>query len=138
MKILLDSDILLDFFFNREPYFTYSKEVLDLCEKKKVEGFITPVIFSNVYYLLRKNFSKETCFTFATGLMNVVDIISIDKSVVLKSLQSDFNDFEDALQNFSAESSGLKILLTRNLKDCQKSSLRIMTPENFLNTFNTL
>ena len=59
MKILLDSDILLDFFFNREPYFTYSKEVLDLCEKKKVEGFITPVIFSNVYYLLRKNFSKE-------------------------------------------------------------------------------
>lgn len=57
----------------------------------------------------------------------------MDKEVVLGALNSDFKDFEDALQNFSAMENGeIKIILTRNIKDYRKSDLAILTPETYL------
>ena len=61
------------------------------------------------------------------------EIVSIEKNAVLDALNSDFKDFEDALQNFSAVENGeIKIILTRNLKDFKKSELAILTPETYL------
>lgn len=58
----------------------------------------------------------------------------MDKEVVLDALNSDFKDFEDALQNFSAIQNGeISIVLTRNIKDFKKSDLAVMTPETYLN-----
>lgn len=53
-KILIDTDVILDFFFDRQPFFEPAASIFSLCELKKVQGFVTPVICSNVYYLLRQ------------------------------------------------------------------------------------
>ena len=53
-KVLIDTDVLMDFFFDRKPFAKYATELINLCAEKKVEGFTTPVIIANVYYLLRK------------------------------------------------------------------------------------
>jgi len=58
-NILLDTDVILDFLFDREPFSENASKVLSLCESKEITGYITPVILSNVYYLLRKTARHE-------------------------------------------------------------------------------
>ncbi len=132
-KVLLDTDVLLDFFFDRQPFSEYAAEVLSLCEEKKIVGLTTPLIISNVYYLLRKTAKHTVVIEKIKQLLNIIDIIEINKHVVLQALHSEFKDFEDALQNFSAVENGeITILLTRNVKDFKKSALAILTPETYL------
>lgn len=133
-KVLIDTDVILDFFFDREPFAEFATEIFNLCEEKKIKGSTTPVIICNVYYLLRKSANHEIIIEKIKQLLNIIDIIKIDKKAVFGALNSNFKDFEDALQNFSAiENSEIKIILTRNIKDFKKSELAVLTPEIYLN-----
>ncbi len=135
--ILIDTDVILDFFFDRKPFSNDASEMLSLCEKGLLKGFVTPVIISNIYYLLRKTAKHEKVIYSLKMLMNIIDISVIDKDTILKALNSEFKDFEDALQNFSAQKeSEIKVIITRNTKDFKSSNLAIMTPEVYLKTLN--
>jgi len=132
-KFLIDSDVLLDFFFDRKPQSTDSAKILALCEAKRVEGYITSVIMSNVYYLLRKTASHQKVISKLRQLLMIVDILRIDKEVILHAMNSKFKDFEDALQNYAAvNSQHVGLIITRNTKDYKNSEISVMTPENFL------
>ncbi len=132
-KILIDTDVILDFFFDRKPYSDNATKLLMLCEKKIVAGFVTPVIVSNVYYLLRKTAKHEKVIENLKMLINILDIAKINKATLLEALNSEFKDFEDAIQNFSAQNDKeIKVIVTRNVKDFKESSLSVMTPEAFL------
>ena len=135
-KVLIDTDVILDFFFEREPFAEDASKILSLCEKGILKGFVTPVMISNVYYLLRKTAKHEKVIENLKALLSIIDIALITKETVLDALNSDFKDFEDALQNFSAQNEKeIKIIITRNIKDYKTSSLSIMTPETYLKTF---
>lgn len=132
-KVLIDTDVILDFFFDREPFAEFATEIFNLCEENKIKGFTTPVIICNVYYLLRKSAKHEIIIEKIKQLLNIIDIVKMDKEAVFGALNSNFKDFEDALQNFSAiENREIKIILTRNIKDFKKSKLAILTPETYL------
>ena len=132
-KVLIDTDVLVDFFFDRKPYAEYAAEVMNLCADKKIQGFTTPVIISNSYYLLRKTAKHNIIVEKIKQLLTLIEIVRMDKNAVLNALNSEFKDFEDALQNYSAIEQGeIKIILTRNLKDFKKSELAVMTPEIYL------
>ena len=132
-NVLIDADVILDFFFDRKPFAEYSAGILNLCAEKEIKGYTTPVIISNVYYLLRKTAKHDIILEKIKQLLNIIDILKIDKNAVINALKSEFKDFEDALQNFSAmENKQIKIILTRNLKDFKKSELAILTPETYL------
>ncbi|WP_107038731.1 type II toxin-antitoxin system VapC family toxin [Brumimicrobium mesophilum] len=132
-NVLIDTDVILDSFFNREPFVEFSAEILNLCEQNKLNGFTTPVIIANVYYLLSKAGKHQYIIEKLKQLLQIIDIVKMDKKVVLNALNSEFKDFEDALKNFSAEENmDIKIILTRNLKDFSKSKLAVLTPETYL------
>ena len=132
-NVLIDTDVILDFFFDREPFAEFATGILNLCEENKVKGFTTPVIICNTYYLLRKTAKHDIVIEKIKQLLTIIDVVKIDKEVVLDSLNSDFKDFEDALQNYSAVKNGkISIVLTRNIKDYKKSELAVMTPETYL------
>jgi len=134
-NILIDSDILLDFFLKREPFFIDSSKILNLCAVQKVNGYVTGLILANTYYLLRKHLSHKDILSDFKILFSFLDILIIDKNVVLASIDSEFMDFEDAVQNFSAENQGnINAIITRNIKDYKKSNLSILTPQMFLKT----
>jgi len=136
-NILIDTDVILDFFFDRKPYSDDAAKILSLCESKQIKGFITSVIISNIYYLLRKTTSHNRVIESLKQLIEIIEIATSNKEVILKSLYSNFNDFEDAIQNFSAEISGeVNIIITRNVKDYKNSNLAVFTPENYLKTFS--
>lgn len=134
-KALIDIDVILDFLFDRKPFSEPAAQVLALCESREIRGFITSVIISNVYYLLRKTATHEKVIEKLIQLITITEVLTTDKHVILKALNSNFKDFEDALQNYSAELNGqIDLIITRNTKDYKNSSLGIMTPENYLKT----
>ncbi len=134
--VLIDTDVILDFFFDREPFVKSAAEVFTLCEKKQIKGFTTPVIICNVYYLLRKIAQHQVIVEKLKQLLTIIDVLQMDKNTIMDSLNSDFKDFEDALQNFSAVHHKLvSFIITRNVKDYQKSELAAFTPDMYLSYF---
>ncbi len=137
-KILIDTDVILDFFFDIKPFSDNSTIILNLCERKIIEGFITPVIISNIYYLLRKTAKHEKVIEKLKQLLTITSVLKMDKLVIEKALNSDFEDFEDALQNFSAVNYGeIEVIISRNVKDYKKSEIGVLTPESFVKLINT-
>ena len=136
-RILIDTDVILDFFFDRKPFSDNAAKVLSLCESREIKGFITSVIISNVYYLLRQTSTHKKVIEKLMQLVTITEILTTDRDVIIKALNSNFKDFEDALQNYSAELNGqIDLIVTRNIKDFSNSSLGVMTPENYLKTLS--
>lgn len=138
-KIFIDTDVILDFFFDRKPFSDDATKLFILCEKKIVTGFVTPVILSNVYYLLRKTAKHEKVIEKLKMLINLIEIATINKATILEALNSEFKDFEDALQNYSAQhDKDIQVIVTRNVKDFKESRLSVMTPETYLRIGNII
>ena len=134
-RVLIDTDVILDFFFDRKPFSDNAAKVLSLCESREIKGFITSMIISNVYYLLRQTATHEKVIEKLKQLIAITEILTTDKEVILKALNPNFKDFEDALQNYSAELNGqIDLIVTRNIKDFKSSSLGVMTPDNYIKT----
>ncbi len=132
-RILIDTDVILDFMFDRQPFSDKAAQILSLCESKVIIGNVTAVIISNVYYLLRQTAKHEKVIEKLKQLLSIIEILVIDKNVVIQALYSDFKDFEDALQNYSAERNNeIEVIVTRNIKDYKRSDLSVMTPDSFL------
>lgn len=132
-RVLIDTDIILDFFFDREPFAENVAKILSLCESEEIKGFVTPVIISNVYYLLRQTAKHEKVIEKLKLLVSITGVLVTDKDVIVQALNSEFNDFEDALQNYSAESDKeIDLILTRNTKDFKNSLLAVMTPDSYI------
>lgn len=131
-NVLLDSDIILDFFLDREPHSNYTAFILSQIELKRLNGYLTAVIISNIYYLLRKVSTHDRVMKKLNQLLTLTNVLLIDKQTILKAMNSKFKDFEDAMQNFACESYGnIDLILTRNTKDYKKSEISVMTPEQY-------
>lgn len=132
-SIFLDSDVLLDFLEGREPFFKNAADVIQLIATGEIKGFTSPIIVANIYYLLRKKHGDAQTRAVLQALTSYIRILPVEEVVVKAALQSDFTDFEDALQHEAALISGkVEVILTRNLKDYKKAKLPVMTPEGFL------
>jgi len=133
-KLFIDSDIILDLLAKREPYYIYSSRLFTLIDKKEILAYTSPLIIANLHYLLRKMTSNASALKNLRKLKTLVNILPIDDKVIEQSLNSDFNDFEDAIQYFTAVNNGINLLLTRNKRDYKKSKITILTAEEFLKT----
>jgi len=134
-KVLIHTDVILDLLLDRKPFSDDAANLLSLCELKRIQGFVSPIIISKVYCILRQTAKHEKVIESLLQLMTIVDVLTIEKATILQALGSEFTDFEDALQNYATETdSNVTIIITRNIKDYKKSTLGVMTPENFLKT----
>jgi len=132
-KVLIDTDVVLDFFFDRMPFSEQAAQIFSLCELKVIQGFVTPVIYSNVYYLLRQTASHAKVIEKLNQLSTITHVLTMDEQTVRQALNSEFSDFEDALQNTSAmQAKKIQTILTRNIKDYRNSALAILTPKEYL------
>ena len=134
-SVLLDTDVLLDFYLDRKPFSDDSLQLLLKCEQKQVRGYVTPVIVANTYYILRRHATHHYVVERLQILLNTLSILAMDQKQVLAALDSKFTGFEDALQYFSAVNSNkIDAIITRNIKDFKKSALPVFTPQEFLAT----
>jgi predicted nucleic acid-binding protein len=135
-SVLIDTDVLLDFYLDRKPFSDESLQLLLKCEQKQLRAYITPVIVANTYYILRRHATHHYVIERLQILLNTIHILAMDHKQVLAALESKFTHFEDALQYFSAvKSNKIDAIITRNIKDFKKSALPVFTPNEFLATF---
>ena len=135
-SVLIDTDVLLDFYLDRKPFSEDSLQLLLKCEQKQFRAFVTPVIVANTYYILRRHATHHYVVERLQILLNTISVLAMDQKQVLAALESKFTDFEDALQYFSAVNSNkIDAIITRNVKDFKKSALPVFTPQEYLATF---
>jgi predicted nucleic acid-binding protein len=131
-KVFIDSDIILDLLAKREPNYIYAAKLFTLIDKQNIKGFTSPIVFANLHYLLRKNTSNSSALKSLRKLKTLINILPVDERVIEQSLSSDFTDFEDAIQYFTAINNGISIILTRNKADYKMSKIPVATAEEYL------
>lgn len=131
-EVFIDTDIVLDLLCKREPFYPYAAEVFTLGDKGTLTLVTTPLVFANVFYILRKLLGIEKAKELLRKLRIMMGIVEIDEKIVDLALNSSFSDFEDGIQYFTAREHGIQHLLTRNLRDYKGSELIVQTPEEYL------
>lgn len=126
VNVLIDTDVILDFFFDRKPFSDDAARVLALCESKEIRGYVTPVSYSNAYYLLRRTAPHGKVLEKMKLLLMITDVLQMDRNVVVHALSSGFSDFEDSLQYSAAVGNGdVSAIITRNVADYKKSKIPV-------------
>src|SRR5690606_24553433 len=125
---------MLDLLGEREDFYVDAARLASLADQKKIVIVSSPISYATVNYFLTKfensNIAKEKLRKFKL----FSEICKIDESIVEKSLNSNFSDFEDALHHFNAIDSKCEIIITRNPKDFKNSLLPIMSPNEFISS----
>ena len=137
-KVFIDSDIIIDVLSKREPFYHSAAVLFSLIERRKITGYTSPVVFSNVHYVLHKRVSKRKTIESLRYLKRLIQILPLDKRAIEAALDSEFDDFEDAIQYFCAEQNGIKVMITRNKIDYKKAEINILTAKEFLAMLQTL
>jgi predicted nucleic acid-binding protein len=136
IHILTDTDIILDVITGRLPYSVDSSALFTWIDKGEIKASASSLSFSNLYYVLRKHATHTRVVSRLKELSEILCILNVDESIIKRALQSDFKDFEDAIQYQSARSHpDIRVIITRNIKDYKASELPVMSPETFLKTY---
>ena len=135
IRIFLDTDVIMDFLTKREPFAVESMKLMEYSYRKKVELNISSLCLNNVHYLISRIENRSIAREKIKDILKLVETLSVHKSTTEKAVYSGFKDYEDAVQNFCAEENGIKLIITRNVKDYSKSSLVIQTPKEFIAAF---
>jgi predicted nucleic acid-binding protein len=128
VKILLDTNVILDVALERQPLFSKSEEVLSLAENGAFEAFISASTFSDLYYVIRKQKGRSLAFNFVDSIAEVYQIASVDRAVISLALTLGFQDFEDGIQCATASVNQLDAIVTRNAEDYTQSPVQVFTP----------
>ncbi len=131
-KVFVDTDIVLDLLSNRMPFYTHSAHLFSNADQAKIKLFVSSLSFSNLNYILSKQYSPDQARKKLLKFKTLVTVLAVTDKVVELALSSDFKDFEDGLQYFTAIENNIKTLLTRNLKDFKSAEITVMTAEQFL------
>lgn len=133
MRALIDTNIILDVLCQRERFFENSSMVFKLCEMKKLDGVISALSIPNLVYIMRKELDHDAIKIVLQKLSLIFKIEDLKAADLLKAAVMDFKDYEDALQSICAERTNADFIISRNVKDFQNSSVKAVTPEEFLN-----
>ena len=132
IKAFIDPDLILEFLTNKQPQSEEISKIFSLAEKNEVKLLASAQSFSSLYHWLRQYASHEKVIEKLQMLTQLIDIGALDKKAVVTALKSSFNNLEDGMQNYCAESNNVKVLITRRHKDYRNSGLSIMSPALFL------
>ena len=132
IKALFDLNIILDVLQQREPFYEISAQLLASAEIGKINGFIAPHSLTTLFYLIEKDQSAAHAKVIITGLLQVLEVATIDQSTIEQALSLPYRDFEDAVQMMAAVQCKAEYLVTRNVKDFQPAPLSVIQPSELL------
>lgn len=132
MKVMFDTNIILDILLNRQPFCEMSARVIDLSAKKVIEGYISAFAITDIYYLAYKTIrDKNKVCSLLERLLQIVSVAAVAETEILAALKSGWNDFEDAVQYFTARNIEVSYIVTRNKKDYLSADIVVAEPQEF-------
>lgn len=132
-RIIIDTNVLLDYLLTREPFYEDAKNIISACVDGKAKGCIAAHSISNMFFILRKDYDSDERREILLNLCSIFDIEGIDKIKLVAGLQNEeFSDFEDCLQMECAKAYGAKYIVTRNVTDYKASEVKAILPKDYL------
>lgn len=133
MRILIDTNILLDYIVEREPYAEFARKIVWLCKENKLEGCIAAHSIPNIFYILRKNYSINERRELLLGICKIFNVQCLDILKIKSALKdTEFSDFEDCLQMECAKAFNAQYIVTRNPRDFKTSVIPCINPDEFI------
>jgi predicted nucleic acid-binding protein len=133
MKVLLDTNIVIDYALERQPFWQNSEQIFLHLQQGRFIGYISASTVSDLYYIIRKQRGHSWTINFLERLVKFCSVPTIDHSVILMAFAANFSDFEDAIQYSTAVTSQMDAIVTRNPSDfANATELQIFTPEQLI------
>ena len=136
MKVLIDSNIVLDVLLNRSAFLANSRAIFDFAEQKQIIGCISASAITDIFYFTNKEFKdKKMVYQTIEKITFLFSIIPVTKTTISKALALRWQDFEDAVQYTAAKENGIEYIITRNETDYKASDICCMNPFDFTSNF---
>ena len=130
-KLFLDTNIVIDLLEKREPFCYDAVRLITMAYKRQVCLFVSPMTYATASFLLSKH-GAEGVHNLLSNLRRLTKVTTADEDTIDDALASQFEDFEDALQYYSALQANAEVIITRNGKDFTYSKLPVMTAKEYL------
>jgi len=132
-NVFVDTDIIYDLLAKRDPQYQAAANLFTLSDEEKIQISISALSIANIHYLISKQLSGEQAKQILRKFRLLVHLVPLSEKIIDLALNSEFNDFEDAIQYYCAIENECDILLTRNLRDYKKAQITVMTAQDFIN-----
>lgn len=132
-NVFVDTDIIYDLLAKRDPHYQAAANLFTLSDEEKIQISISALSIANIHYLISKQLSGEQAKQILRKFRLLVHLVPLSEKIIDLALNSEFNDFEDAIQYYCAIENECDILLTRNLRDYKKAQITVMTAQDFIN-----
>ena len=132
MKILIDTNVILDVLCNRPDFVEESSKIWKLCEVDKVEGYISALSVPNIVYILRKELTPQKTQQMIQQIMMIFRIADLKSSDLKNAAEMYSSDFEDAVQMCCACRIRADYIITRNIRDFKDSTVPAFKPSELL------
>ncbi|HEX9945343.1 MAG TPA: PIN domain-containing protein [Thermoanaerobaculia bacterium] len=129
MKVLFDTNVVLDVLLNRAPFRDIAAQLVARVERKELVGVLGATTLTTLYYLVAKASGKKAARSAVRDLINLFEIAAVDRQVLARALESPIKDFEDAVLVQAVASAEVDAVVTRDPEDFQGSSLQIFSPQ---------
>ena len=137
MRILVDTNVIVDYLLNREKFFEQANKIVELCKNNFVSGAVSSQSVADTFYILRKDFSVAERKALLLRVCKIFHVEAVDEVKLLAALNDEnFSDFEDCLQLQCAKSFRANYIITRNVKDYAAAEILAVTPETFCEIFS--
>ncbi len=132
MRVLFDTNVLMDVLLDRKPFADESAQVMDQVVRSAVTGLICAATVTTVFYLSSREAGKKEAMVQIRSLLGLYEVAPVTRAVLDAALASKSPDFEDAVLAEAAHQAGAQAIITRNLKDFAHSPVRAYTPKQWL------
>ena len=139
MKLLIDTNILLDVLLKKESFYYKAVEVLELVQYDNVQEYVSAAAVTDIYYIAYKYLKdKELVRQLLKRLMGIVSIAAVSEKEIEEALELAWNDFEDSVQYVVALLNEMDGIVTRNPKDYKRADMKVWSPEQVLQKFQDI
>lgn len=130
--VFCDINFVLDIFLERKPFYYSAAKLFKKFEDKEVNGYLCSLSFPILFYLLSKELNRGQAIKTLEKIRIVFNVAAVDEKIIDLSLVSNMNDFEDAIQYYSAIQAKANFIITRDKKGYPNDKIPVLTPEEFL------
>jgi predicted nucleic acid-binding protein len=130
VKVLLDTNVILDVWLAREPFWKDSAAILAKSERNEIEGWICPTTITTLHYLGKKVLGEEKTRALLNQLISICKVGKLSVQTLKTALDSEISDFEDAVIEAVSIENNIELIATRNIKDFKRSKVQAMEPSN--------
>ena len=137
MKVVFDTDVLIDFLFDKEPFAGDAAKLLSAVERGDLQGYVCATSITTIFYLSRKAVGNPQARRYLDALLSLLEVAPVSRGLVEAALISGIADFEDAVVAAAAAQVSADFIVTRNLKDFKKSPVAALSPAALLALFDS-